>query len=71
MASISFSRDGLRNCLTVLACMDWHGITGIIFEPLIFSLMPGPASSKEECRLCKIVFSGDPSLNPASSKKTP
>ena len=32
---------------------------------------PGPASSEVEHSLRKIVFSGDPSLNPASSKKTP
>ena len=31
--------------------------------------LPGPASSEEERSLRKIVFSGDPSLNPASSKK--
>ena len=30
---------------------------------------PGLASSEEECPLGKIVFSGDPSLNPSSSKK--
>ena len=32
---------------------------------------PGPASSEEEHLLHKIVFSGDLSSNPSSSKKTP
>ena len=32
---------------------------------------PGPASSEEEHLLRKIVFSEDPSSNPASRKKTP
>ena len=32
---------------------------------------PGPANSEEERLLRKNIFSGDPSLNPAYSKKTP
>ena len=49
--------------------MGFGGKANRLFGVKQIVFLPWPASSEEERSLCKIVFSGNPSWNPASNKK--